>query len=66
MRSFFTKFARSFQFVSTVFLLHVAYFIGIGITSLVGRMFRVPFLHDSTADSTWIKHHDSEDLSKMF
>lgn len=54
------------QSVISAILLTVAYIIGIGVVSIIGKMFNIQFLKRDTKISTWTAFQHSADDRKMY
>jgi len=54
--------------ITSFIILSFIYFIGIGLTSLVGKLFKQDFLiiNKSNNKSNWCKYYLSENMEKMY
>lgn len=57
---------KSSKRITTIVFLHLAYYLGIGVTAILGKMFRVTFLPDQPKRSSWVKHKRSNSMSTMY
>jgi len=63
---FFKALSRTQQRVLTWIFLQLIFLLGLGITSVVGRMLKKKFLGEKSRLSSWKKHSGIVDLRKMF
>lgn len=54
------------QKVMTFLLLHLAYMVGIGITSIVGKLLKRSFFPMRPVKSNWVKHKTSGPIKTMY
>lgn len=59
------QYSALIQKITTFMFLHIAYYLGIGVTSLVGKLVSFSFLPKATK-STWIKHKTGESMRTMY
>ena len=62
----FLQLSRALQRINVALLLHMAYFLGIGIVSLVGRALGYRFLDESAAGSTCSAPTGSDEPERMY
>jgi hypothetical protein len=53
------------KIISIVFL-NIAYYFGVGITSLIAKISGKHFLNNNPEDSTWEKRNQEHNLEKMY
>ncbi len=64
--NFFRRLSKVLQRVNTAILLHVAYALGIGVVSVVGRAFGVRFLDETAIKTNWKPPTGSTDSDRMY
>ncbi len=64
--NFFRRLSKVLQRVNTAILLHVAYALGIGVVSVVGRAFGVRFFDETVTKTNWKPPTGSADSDRMY
>lgn len=59
-------YSRLIQRVTAIMFLHAAYFLGIGVVSVLGRMFGTRFLDEIPTKTNWKKPTGSEEMERMY
>lgn len=65
---FLKKILEYYSKIFTFIVLFLIYFLGIGITSLIGKLFNKDFLKigNSKVKTSWHKYHSSNNMEKMY
>lgn len=66
MMSKFYHFSKALQRINTAIFLHAAYILGIGVVSIVGRLFGARFLDETAKKTNWIQPTGSTDPERMY
>jgi len=64
--NFFRRFSKALQYINRVIFLHVAYVLGIGVVSVVGRAMGMKFLDETATKTNWKIPTGSTDPERMF
>lgn len=64
--NFLRWFSKVLQHINTVFFLHVAYIIGIGVVSVAGRAMGAKFLDETAKKTNWKRPTGSTDPERMY
>ncbi|MEK9143324.1 MAG: hypothetical protein AAB481_01710 [Patescibacteria group bacterium] len=64
--NFFRRLSKVLQQISTAVLLHAAYVVGIGVVSVVGRLFGARFLDETATKTNWKPPTGSQDPNRMY
>lgn len=54
------------QQVTTVVLLTIVYLVGIGLTSIIGKLTEKKFFDDPQSDTNWQQHKKNSNLQEMY
>lgn len=62
----FRRLSQALQCINTAVFLHAAYILGIGVVSIVGRLFGARFLDEKAKKTNWKKPMGSKDPDRMY
>lgn len=66
MRKIWHRFQSVSKIVFHWIFLHLAYFFGVGVTSVVAKIFGKHFLNTAPTNSTWQKRNQDQTLKTMY
>jgi hypothetical protein len=66
MKKIWHKFSEKSRLISSFIFLHIAYYIGIGITSVIAKISGKHFLDSSLENSTWVKRNENNEIDRMY
>lgn len=62
----FRRLSQALQHINASVLLHVAYIVGIGVVSIVGRAMGMKFLDETATKTNWKSPTGSTDAERMY
>lgn len=64
--NFLRRLSKVLQPVNTMVFLHIAYLVGIGVVSVVGKLFGARFLDETATKTNWKPPTGSQDQERMY